>query len=80
MIFLIEYNRPTGTLVSLKEFKDSDRAEAQSARLELELHLFREGIHHEVVTLEAASMEAVLKTHGRYFQSFAEIIESFKGL
>lgn len=74
MIFLIEYDRPTGTLVQFRRFDDSERQIAQDARLELELKLNRQrNRDREVVILEAPSEEAVRHTHGRYFKSVAEL-------
>ncbi len=74
MVFLIEYDRPTGTLVQFRKFEDSERQIAQDARLELELRLNRERSQHEVVILEAPSEEDVRHTHGRYFKDVAELI------
>lgn len=76
MIFLIEYNRPEGQLVTFQRFQDSERLEAQDARLDLELDLNRKGVNHEVVLLEAASEEALRRTHGRYFKTLRQILES----
>ena len=76
MIFLIEYNRPEGRLVTFKKFKDSERLKAQDARLDLELDLNRQGINHEVVLLEAVSEAAIRRTHGRYFKTLRQILES----
>ncbi|HMD98626.1 MAG TPA: hypothetical protein VKM93_15000 [Terriglobia bacterium] len=77
MIFLIEYDRPTGTLVQFIKFEDSLRQAAAQARLDLELRLNREGVQHEVVTLEAPSEEAVRHSHGRYFKTIAELVEDW---
>jgi hypothetical protein len=77
MIFLIEYDRPSGTLVQFRKFDDSERQVAQDTRLELELKLNRERIQHEVVILEAPSEEAVRHTHGRYFKDVAELVREF---
>jgi len=74
MLFLIEYNRSTETLVQFRKFDDSERQAAQNARLDLELKLNREGIQHEVVILEAPSEEAIRYTHGRYFKDLAELV------
>jgi len=49
MVFLIEYDPPTGTLVHFRKFEDSARCDAEDARLDLELRLNRDGIQHEVV-------------------------------
>jgi hypothetical protein len=71
---LIEYDRPSGTLMQFRKFDDSERQIAHDVRLELELKLNREHIQHEVVILEAPSEEAVRHTHGRYFKDIAELI------
>jgi len=52
--------------------------EAQNARLDLELRLFRFGIEREVVILEAESEELVRRTHGRYFYTLRELIQKFE--
>ena len=74
MIFLIEYNRHEGRIVTIESFSDSDRATAEELRLSLELKLNAEGIDNEIVLLEAASEEAVRRTHRRYFETLAELI------
>ena len=76
MIFLIEYNRPEGQIVTFKRFQDSERRKAQKSRLDLELDLNRRGVNHEVVLLEAASENAVRRTHRRYFETLRQIAES----
>jgi len=73
MIFLIEYDRPSGKIAEMRTFDDSSRKLADEARLELELRLNRKGVEHEVVILEAPSEEALRRTHSRYFESLAEI-------
>ena len=73
MLFLIEYDRPSGRMVTFRKFADSERQEAKEARLELELELNRQGIKHEVVILGAASEEAIRRTHRRYFEDLAEL-------
>ena len=67
MVFLIEYARSEGRIVAIRQFHDVERLEAENARLDLELRLNREGIDHEIVLLDAASTEALRRTHGRYF-------------
>ena len=76
MIFLIEYDRPRGRIVTFKAFDDSERQKAQDERLELELALHHSGTEREVVILEAASEEAIRRTHRRYFEDLAEIASS----
>lgn len=76
MIFLIEYDRPQGRIITLKTFEDSEMQTAENTRLELELKLNRSGTDHEVVLLEAASKDALLKTHRRYFENLSQIVNS----
>lgn len=67
MIFLIEYNRTEGKIVTYLNFDDSQRLMAEEERLRIELILNRERKDHEVVLLEATSKEELRKTHRRYF-------------
>lgn len=67
MVFLIEYARSERRIVEIREFQDGQRSEAENARLELELHLNRKGVDHEIVLLDASSELALRRTHGRYF-------------
>ena len=73
MLFLIEYDRARGRVVSFAEFANSDRAVAENARLELEIRLNRAGVEHEVVLLEAASEAALRQTHRRYFEDMTAL-------
>ena len=73
MIFLIEYDRRRGLLVSLKSFHENDRQSAERARLDLEIRLNSSGIEREVVLLEAATEHALRQTHRRYFESLKEL-------
>lgn len=76
MIFLIEYDRPEGRIVTFTTFKDSEQFDAEKLRLDLELHLNRIGVDHEVVILEAESEEALRRTHRRYFEDTRQIATS----
>jgi hypothetical protein len=78
MIFLIEYDRPSATLLQFRKFEDPERQAAQDARFELELKLNREQSQHEVVILEAPSEEAVRHTHGRYFKDLPELVKELE--
>ena len=79
MIFLIEYDRPTGLRVIFKTFEDSKREEAANERLEIELDLNRRELDHEVVLLEAENEEALRRTHRRYFEDARQIAQSSTG-
>lgn len=74
MLFLIEYDRSSGEIVTFREFEDSERLKAAEARLEMELKLNRLGTEREVVLLEAASEEALRRTHRRYFENLTELV------
>jgi hypothetical protein len=76
MLFLIEYDRNQGEVVTIKEFDDSEREKAENARLDMELTLNRLGTEREVVLLEAASQEALRRTHRRYFENLSELIKA----
>ena len=73
MIFLIEYNRNRGEIVTLHKFEDSERRRAQVARLQRELELNHLGITHEIVLLEAATEAALRRTHRRYFENLSQL-------
>lgn len=75
MIFLIEYDRGRGEIVDLQKFSDSARMDAEEARLKKELELNRLRVEREVVLMEAASEEALRRTHRRYFESLAELVK-----
>jgi hypothetical protein len=59
-----------------KTFDDTERGLAVSERLETELDFHRRGVKAEVVLLEAASEEALRRTHRRYFEDAREIAKS----
>jgi hypothetical protein len=74
MLFLIEYARDEGRVVTFKTFKDEDWNTAQRVRLDLELDLNRRGVGHEVVLLEAENEAALRRTHRRYFENLRELV------
>jgi len=76
MIFLIEYNRSEGNIVTFREFDDSQRQEAEDARLEIELDVNCKQEDHEVVLLDAASKEDLHRTHQRYFSDLTGLLKS----
>lgn len=74
MIFLIGYDRNLGRIINFRKFDDTERREAEDARLQMELELNRLGTEREVVLLEAASEEALRRTHRRYFENLNELV------
>ena len=76
MLFLIEYARDQGRLLTFKGFRDDDSTSAEMARLELELELNRRRVEHEVVLLEAENEKALRRTHRRYFENLTELVST----
>ena len=76
MLFLIEYDRSRGQIVNFKTFDATERQSAENSRLDIELDLNRRGIDHEVVLLDAASEDALRRTHRRYFEELSELVNS----
>ena len=74
MIFLIQYDRNEGRMVSIESFSDSERSKAQDLLLTLELQLNQNGTDNEVVLLEAESEDALRITHRRYFEDLSELL------
>jgi hypothetical protein len=74
MLFLINYDRASGNLITFRKFADTERESAENARLEMELDLNRQGVEREVVLLEAETEEALRRTHRRYFENLSELV------
>lgn len=79
MIFLIEYERLTGT-IQLQRFDDSQADKARQARLNLELARAAENLPREIVILEADSEEQLRRTHSRYFESLNQLANPDRAL
>ena len=76
MIFLIQYDRSSGSIVEMQTFQSSERRKADDSRLAIELDLNRQGIEREVVLLEADNEDALRQTHRRYFENFRQLTKS----
>ena len=70
--FVVEYERPTGTLRMCREFPYTDYKAAAALRFERDL-ANREHPEVETVLLGADSLEALKITHGRYFYTVSEL-------
>ena len=79
MIFLIQYDRELGRIVTMRSFEDADREKAEESRLQLELDLNDSSIDNEVVLLEATNEQAVRRTHRRYFEDLYELTSVASG-
>jgi hypothetical protein len=71
--FVVEYERPTGTLRMCREFPESEYAAAAKLRLERDL-ANREHPEVEIVLLGTDSLETLKITHGRYFYTVGELL------
>lgn len=76
MIFLIDYDRQSGSLVNMIQYADSCRRDAENARLHLEIKNLDAGLSREVVLLEAAVEDDLRRTHRRYFEPLEQLTQS----
>jgi hypothetical protein len=74
MIIVVSYDRKKGRVLRLERFSNDQRERAQTLRLELERGPGKENHEIEVVLLEAASEEALQRTHAKYFKTFHDIV------
>lgn len=70
--FLLVYDRRAGQL--LHEESYSDGVEALLARFQAEADFRDDPRDVEIVVLGARSRDDLLRTHGRYFRSLAELL------
>jgi hypothetical protein len=75
VIYLIQYDRQSGTLVRLECYASAHKHQAEQERLRVELELLRTKIAHEVVLLEATSEDELRKTQRRYFEGLEQLLE-----
>jgi hypothetical protein len=73
MFFLIHYSRTKAEIVSMQKYADDQLDHANADRIALEISLNRSGESAEVVVLEAASVERLAATHGRYFKGVRQL-------
>jgi len=69
--FVVVYERPTTTLLRIREFAAGDWASANRTRNDLEL-AYRLRPDVEIVLLGADSIEGLRSTHSRYFVKVAD--------
>jgi hypothetical protein len=74
MIYLVQYNRKQGQLVSLDAFPAQSKQGAEEARLRMELQLLGHHDTVEVVLLEARNKRELRKTHRRYFERLDQLM------
>jgi len=75
MLFLIEYDRSSARRVHYEQFRDDEGERARRARVEREVAVNQAKLDREVVLLEAASEEALRRTHARYFDDIEQMFD-----
>jgi hypothetical protein len=73
MLYLIDYDRESGTLISIAEFLPEQQSQAEKARLDLEVVLNAQGTDREIVLLEARDQASLRATHRRYFEAVKQL-------
>ena len=74
MYFLVNYDRQSGQLISVRTFAPDSREHADVARLELEVTLNAQGVEREVVILEAEDEASLRVNYRRYFENALELL------
>ena len=74
MIFLIEYNKKEGKIITLRSYESKERRRAEKDKLKIELSQLKNGLNDEIVLLEAKDQDAIRVTHRRYFENLADLI------
>jgi len=77
-LFLIVYDRQIGRILSLREYGPDERAKALQDRSTREL-AEKDHKEIEVVVLGADSLDALKKTHRRYFETVEQIAKPVAG-
>jgi hypothetical protein len=73
--FLMVYDRAVGKLIELRSYEEEQIDQALVERFNRELDE-RQRPNVEVVLLSASSLEAVKRTHARYFKTAGELAAS----
>jgi hypothetical protein len=73
MIFLLHYDPSRSRIVELRSFPDEERSRAEQDRLRLEIAHRADRSPQEIVLLEAATEQALRRTHRRYFESVHDL-------
>lgn len=73
--FVLVYDRTKQQLIKLREFSEEDRVSAEGFRLEAQRKSLHDGLDQEIILFQAASEEALRRTHGSYFLSERELLE-----
>jgi hypothetical protein len=72
--FVLIYDRGRREVLALQEFPESDREVADAFRSAAQSRALRDDLDQEIVLFQAASREALERTHGSYFLSPKELL------
>jgi hypothetical protein len=67
MLFLIHYDRSSARTLTFKDYAETEREQALSDRLDLEIRFNTGEASQEIILLEAPRREDLQKTHAKYF-------------
>jgi hypothetical protein len=76
--FVVVYDRCKRKLLQLREFPEGERGAAEQFRRQALRHSIDENPDQEVVLFQAASEEALRRTHGSYFLSTEELLNPLR--
>jgi hypothetical protein len=76
--FVMIYDRSVRHLVELKEFSESDYPSAEAYRSSAQLRALRDKLDQDIVLFQAASRDALMRTHGSYFLTERQLWERTK--
>jgi hypothetical protein len=72
--FVLIYDRQERELLDLREFAETDQVAASAFRLAAQRRALNDNLDQEIVLFQAASREALERTHGSYFLSEKELL------
>jgi hypothetical protein len=73
--FLLIYDREIQRIIELREFSEDNREEADATRLAAQRLALANNLDQDIVLFQAASEEALRRSHGSYFFSERELLE-----
>lgn len=72
--YVLIYDRQRREVLTLQEFPESEREAAHAFRSAAQRRALHEDLDQEIVLFQAASREALERTHGSYFLSSKELL------
>jgi hypothetical protein len=74
-IFVLIYDRPSRSIVQLREFDAGELSMASEFRTEAQLRAIQNGADQDIVLLQARSLESLARTHSSYFLTLDQLID-----